>query len=129
MNTILFLIAFSIFKLNPAIAVAETTCEVVAFYEMATTETGLKVLTNQGNLETADLLLNPVRLDEGSYDVEVTRTATNLYQIVSCRQNSKIIPNKYYIETRYCHEFSNNDKAFLKVEGNFGVVKGSINFK
>lgn len=129
MTSLLFLICFSIFNQNPAIPVVETTCEVVAFYELATTETGVKVVTNQGNLEEASLLLKPARLDEGSYEIEITRKATNLYQIVDCRQNSKIAPNKYYLETRNCHEFANYDKAILKVEGNFGNVKGKLNFK
>lgn len=128
MTTLLFLIVFSIFNLNPAIARATTTCEVVAFYELATTEPGTKVLTNQGNVEEVNLLLKPVRLDEGAYDIEITRKAPNLYQILSCPQNSKIATNKYYLETRYCHEFANYSKAVLKVEGNFGVVKGKITF-
>lgn len=129
MNTILFLLAFSILKLNPAIAMAETTFEVVTFYEISTTETGMKVLTTTGELAGVEVLLKPAKPDEGSYEILVTRKAPDLYLVTDCNRTGKIVANKFYIETRNCHEFASYDKATLVVKGNFGVVKGNLTFK
>lgn len=127
---ILLLILFSHFALQPVHT--ETTknasaeCEVVQFFEMITPELGTKVLTKSGEVEEATFILKPVRIDEGNYEVEITRKATNLYQINQARD---IKLTKYCIETQYCHEFASYNKATLVVTGNFGLVRGKLSFK
>lgn len=113
----------------PAETLLETVCEVTGFYETVFYETGTKVLTTTGEIAEVDILLNPVNPGEGSYDIRITRKARNLYLVTECRQSGKIVANKFYIETRNCHEFANYDKATLVVTGNIGLVKGKIFFK
>ncbi len=127
---ILLLILFSHFAMHPVhneiINEASAEYEVVQFYEIITPEQGTKVLTKSGEVEEATFILKPVRIDEGSYEVEITRKATNLYQI---NQTKDIKLTKYFIETRYCNEYANYRKAVFKVESNFGQIKGKLVFK
>ena len=129
MNTIFLLIFLLLPVINTTIAISETTCEVTGFYEALYSETGAKVLTSTGELAAVDILLKPAKPEEGSYDITITRKAPNLYLVTDCSQPWKIVANKFYIETRYCHEFANYDKATLVVTRNFGVVRGKISFK
>lgn len=127
---ILLLILFSHLVLQPV--QTETTknasaeCEVIQFYEIITPEQGTKVLTKLGEVEEVILILKPVRIDEGTYEVEITKKAPNLYQI---NQAKDIRLTKYCIETRYCNEYANYKKAVFKVESNFGQTKGKLVFK
>jgi hypothetical protein len=127
---ILLLILFSHFALEPVHTEttknASTECEVVQFFEMITPELGTKVLTKSGEVEEAAFILKPVRIDEGTYEVEITRKAANLYQIIQAKD---IRLTKYCIETRYCNEYANYKKAVFKVESNFGQTKGKLVFK
>lgn len=129
MNTLLFLAFLLMPAVNPPISISGTVCDVTGFYEPAYFETGAKVLTTSGELATVDVLLKPVKSDEGSYDIKITRKAPNLYLVVECSQPGKVVANKFYIEARNCNEFANYDKATLVVIGNFGVVKGKVSFK
>jgi hypothetical protein len=101
-------------------------CEVVQFYEIITPEQGVKVLTKSGEVQEATFILKPVRIDEGTYEVEISRKAPNLYQI---SQAKDIKLTKYCIETKYCQEFANYTKAIFKVESHFGQSKGRLIFK
>jgi len=127
---ILLLILFSHLVLQPV--QTETTknasaeCEVIQFYEIITPEQGTKVLTKLGEVEEVILILKPVRIDEGTYEVEITKKAPNLYQI---NQAKDIRLTKYCIETRYCNEYANYKKVVFKVESNFGQTKGKLVFK
>jgi hypothetical protein len=112
----------------PAETYSETTCEVTGFYETTYSETGTKVLTATGELASVDVLMKPVKPDEGSYEITITRKAPNLYLVTDCSQPGKIVANKFYIETRNCHEFASYDKATLVVTGNFGAVRGKMIF-
>jgi len=127
---ILLLILFSHFALQPVhnetTKNAPAECEVVQFYEMITPEQGTKVLIKTGEVEEATLILKPVRIDEGTYEVEITRKAPNLYQINQARD---IKLTKYCIETQYCHEYANYNKATFVVTGNIGLVRGKLVFK
>ena len=127
---ILLLILFSHFALQPVhnetTKNAPAKCEVVEFYEMITPEQGTKVLTKSGEVEEATFILKPVRIDEGTYEVEITRKAPNLYQI---NQAKDFKLTRYCIETQYCHEFANYNKATFKVESIFGQIKGEVLFR
>jgi hypothetical protein len=126
---ILLLILFSHFVLQPVQTEtpknASAECEVIQFYEMITPEQGTKVLTKLGEVVEATFILKPIRIDEGSYEVEINRKAPNLYQI---NQAKDIRLTKYCIETRYCNEYANYKKAVFKVESNFGLTKGKLVF-
>ena len=127
---ILLLICFNHLFLNPFLLEsaksASAECEVVQFYEIITSEQGVKVLTKSGEVQEVTFILKPVRINEGTYEVEISRKAPNLYQISQARD---IKLTKYCIETKYCQEFANYNKATLVVTGNFVLVKGKLSFK
>ena len=127
---ILILFYFSHLVLNPfyneTTKNASTECEVIQFYEIITSEQGVKVLTKSGEVQEVALILKPVRIDEGTYEVEISRKAPTLYQISQARD---IKLTKYCIETKYCQEFANYTKAIFKVESNYGQSKGKLIFK
>lgn len=54
------------------------------------------------------------------YSVEITRKAANLY---------KVERTNLYIKTRYCYEYSYNQKVILKYTGGSGFSKGKLLFK
>lgn len=58
-------------------------------------------------------------MKEGIFKIEVTRKESNLY---------KVEGTDYYIETRYCYEYTTHDEVILKVESNYGYGKGTIIF-
>jgi tRNA A58 N-methylase Trm61 len=66
---------YIIFSHDETVKTANTECEVVQFYEIITPEQGTKVLTKSGEVEEATFILKPVRIDEGTYEVEITRKA------------------------------------------------------
>lgn len=94
-------------------------CDVANFYEAIEPESGVKVLTSGGDLEEAELILVPTKIEEGTYQIEITRKGSNIY---------KLEGTKYYIETRYCYEYATYDDAILKVESNYGYQKGTVYF-
>jgi hypothetical protein len=94
-------------------------CEVKEFYKALETKSDVKVLTTSGDLEEAELILIPTKMEEGTFKIEVTRKGSNIY---------KVEGTDYYIETRYCYEYATYDEAILKVESNYGYDKGTIKF-
>jgi hypothetical protein len=94
-------------------------CDVTEFYEAIESEIGSKVLTTNGELEEIDILLTPLKLEEGKYNIKVSRLGDNIYKVEGTR---------YYIETLYCYEYSNYDEAILIVSTNDGVLKGKVYF-
>jgi hypothetical protein len=97
----------------------QTKCDVKDFYKAIEAESDVKVLTTGGEVEEAEYILVPTKLDEGKYKLSVTRKASNLY---------KVDGQDIYIETRYCYEYATGDDIILIVESNYGYVKGEIIF-
>ncbi len=95
-------------------------CDVDEFFNAIDADYGTKVLTSLGNLEDAEIILLPTKLDEGDYKVNVTRKATNLY---------KVEGTKYYIQTKYCYEYSYSSEAILTLGNQYGYTKGKLIFK
>ncbi len=96
-----------------------TEYDVKQFYEGVDSDGDTKVLTSSGNLEDAEVILVPAKLDEGKFKVTLTRKASNLY---------KIDDTKFYLETRYCHEYATGEEVILIVESNYGYTKGKVIF-
>jgi len=107
------------FKETETKAMSGDECDVANFYEAIDSDNGVKVLTSGGDLEDAELILVPTKIDEGTYEIEITRKGSNIY---------KLEGTKYYIETRYCYEYATYDDAILKVESNYGYQKGTVYF-
>lgn len=94
-------------------------CDVKEFYKAVEPDSDVKVLTTSGDLEEAELILVPTKMEEGTFKIEVTRKGSNIY---------KVEGTDYYVETRYCYEYATYDEAILKVESNYGYDKGTIIF-
>ncbi|MGY0408250.1 MAG: hypothetical protein ACWIPJ_07855 [Polaribacter sp.] len=94
-------------------------CDVKEFYKAVEPDNDVKVLTTSGDLEEAELILVPTKMEEGTFKIEVTRKGSNIY---------KVEGTNYYIETRYCYEYATYDEVILKVESNYGYDKGTIIF-
>jgi hypothetical protein len=94
-------------------------CEVKEFYRAVDADDDVMVLTSSGDLEEAEVILVPTRMEEGTFKIDITRKGSNLY---------KIDGTDYYLETRYCYEYATRDEAILKVESNYGYNKGVIIF-
>jgi hypothetical protein len=97
-----------------------TECDIVEFYTAIEPESGVKILNSSGDLEEAELILMPAKLDVGTYEVELTRKGSNIY---------KVQGTEYYIETRFCYEYASYEDAILKVESQYGYTKGKIYFE
>ncbi len=108
----LFLVSFNTNSLS-------NECEVKEFYKAVEPDDKTMVLTKSGDIEEVELILVPAKMDEGLYKVKLTRKETNLY---------KVEGTNYYIETRYCYEYSTYNEVVLKVESNYGYTKGKIIF-
>jgi hypothetical protein len=103
-------------------------CEVKNFYEAAEpAKSGTKVVTQGGDISDAELILTPTSLDEGTYNVTITRKSDNFYK-VETPTNYKFKYGKFYIETRNCYEYASQKDAVLVVETNYGTVKGKLRF-
>ena len=93
--------------------------DVKEIFEGIDAESGVKVLTDNNELEDINVLLVPVKLEAGNYQVEVTRKTSNLYEVQG---------TKYYLETRYCYEYAYSQEAILKVESPYGYSRGKLIF-
>jgi hypothetical protein len=107
----------------PIFCLGQAECDVKNIYEATEPDNGITVLTDDGELkdlgEVVEYILSTVKLDEGKYQIEVTRKNSNLYEVRG--QN-------IYIETRYCYEYANYDDAILILESNYGYSRGKIIF-
>lgn len=93
--------------------------DVVKVYKGVKLANGAKVLDNYGNVSEATMVLVPTRLDEGVYEISVTRKGPNLY---------KVEGTSLYIETRYCFEYAYSETVILKYEGFYGYTVGELIF-
>ena len=115
----LFIISTS-FTVSSLGSVPEAECEVAQFYEAVEADYGVKVLTSYGDLEKAELIFKPAKMDEGNYEIKITRVGSNLY---------KMEGSPYYIETKSCYEFASYEDAMLSVENKNGHLIGMVLFR
>lgn len=111
---IFFSIIFFVFVSN-----AQTKCDVKAFFKSTEVDRDVMILTKRGEIEEAEFILSPTKLDVGKYKLTVSRKSSNLYKVE--RQD-------IFIETRYCYEYATYHDVILIVENNYGYNKGEIVF-
>jgi hypothetical protein len=78
-----------------------------------------KAITSDEDLVEIETLLSPTVLKLGTYKVDVTREADDLY---------KISGTEIYLETRNCLELANLEEVIVTIESNYGYSKGKIIF-
>lgn len=99
---------------------APSTCDISNFYKAIIPTDGTKVLNSYGNLEEAEVILVPTKLDIDVYKVRLTRKGSNLY---------KVEQTDLYVETKYCYEYATYEEAILKVTSSYGYTKGTLIFE
>lgn len=95
------------------------TYDIVEIYEKMTLKDGSKAMDSYGNIEEAEAVFVPARMDIRKYEVEVTRVDSNFYQICG---------TDLYIETKYCYEYAVREDAMIVITSNYGYTRGEIIF-
>lgn len=96
-----------------------STCAVKEIYSAIIPESGVKAITDMGDITGVSVILSPVSIDAGQYSVSLTRKGSNLY---------KIEGTDYYVETNFCYEYATYEDAILEIESSYGYSKGTITF-
>lgn len=100
---------------------AQTECDVSVVYDGIGVDRGVKVLTTDEEIEElgdiVELILEESKLDEGYYEVSITRKGQDLY---------KIDGTSVYVQTRYCYEYSYGEDVILHISSNYGHTRGEI---
>ncbi|MBK7030954.1 MAG: hypothetical protein IPH45_17890 [Bacteroidales bacterium] len=92
-------------------------CSVAEFYQSIEYKNEVKILTKGGELEEAELILVPTKVDVGTYEISLTKKGSNIYQIVG---------TGIYVETRSCYDFISLKTGILKVVSTHGLTKGRL---
>ena len=82
-------------------------------------KSGTKVIDAMGSVSDASAVLVPTKVDEGKYEVELTRIDKDYYHICG---------TSLYIETKYCYEYATWDDAILNITSNYGYTRGEVIF-
>jgi hypothetical protein len=93
--------------------------DIVEVYKGFSPDDGTIVLTKFNNVEDAELILVPIKIEPGNYNVKVTRKAKDLYSVDKLN---------VFIKTRYCSEYSVNADVSLKISIFSGDSRGKIIF-
>lgn len=102
---------------------AEDTYEVEYILERQELPKGSKCLDRYENVKEVKYVLIPIELEKGTYEAEIKRIDSNLYEL-KFGYNDVI-----YIETRYCYKYTSyGDKAILIVNDRYSYKKAKVVF-
>lgn len=105
---------------SPVISnVSSSSYDIAGIYEKVELKSGSKVIDAMGSVSDASAVLVPTKVDEGKYEVELTRVDKDFYQICG---------TSLYIETKYCYEYATWDDAILNITSNYGYTRGEVIF-
>ncbi|MBV8898426.1 MAG: hypothetical protein JO051_18060 [Acidobacteriaceae bacterium] len=103
---------------------AATECEVKRVVHLDADVPDVTVVTKTGETvplrDLVEAFVEPVRIDTGSYEVNVRRKAANLYEIAG---------RSLQIETRYCYEYVYGQDGILKITSSSGWSVGKLIFE
>ena len=99
--------------------VGSSSYDIAGIYEKVELKSGAKVIDAMGSVSDASAVLVPTKVDEGKYEVELTRIDKDFYQICG---------TSLYIETKYCYEYATWDDAILNITSNYGYTRGEVIF-
>lgn len=105
--------------LNPPPLKGLESCDVRGIYNAVDTPPGSLSLNRFGDPEEVEQLLVPTKLDDGVYDVSVTRKGKDLYRVDGTSS---------FVATRYCYEYAYSQKAVLRYRGVGTRGAGSLIF-
>jgi hypothetical protein len=118
MKTTLILCAFFLFMSNGFMLKSPSqSCDIEMIYSSQSVAQGTLGISRMGETVEIQQLLVPMELNEGNYEVTVTRKAQNIYKI----ENKDI-----YVKTKHCYEYLNFKSVVLKITSKYGYTKGQL---
>lgn len=93
--------------------------DIAGIYEKVELKSGSKSIDAMGSVSDAEAVLVPTKVDEGKYEVELTRIDKDFYLICG---------TSLYIETKYCYEYATWDDAILSITSHYGHIRGEVIF-
>ena len=102
---------------------AEDSFEVEYILERQELPRGSKCLDRYENVKDAKYVLVPIELEKGTYEAEIKRIGSNLYELKFGYDDV------IYIETNYCYKYTSyGDKAILIVNDRYSYKKAKVVF-
>ena len=118
----LIIIFLTVFMASVA-AYAEDTFEVEKILERQELPKGSKCLDRYDNVKEVKYVLIPIELEKGTYEAEIKRIDSNLYELKFGYDDV------IYIETNYCYKYTSyGDKALLIVNDRYSYKKPKVVF-
>jgi hypothetical protein len=94
--------------------------DVEALYSFQDVSNGTIAITNLGQTVEIKKLLVPMRINVGTYSVQIKRVDSNLYEVIG---------KQIYIKTKYCYEYTYGNDAILEITSSYGYTIGKLYFK
>ena len=102
---------------------AEDTFEVDYIFERQELPKGSKCLDRYENVKEVKYVLIPIELEKGTYEANIKRIDSNLYELKFGYDDV------IYIETNYCYKYTSyGDKAILIVNDRYSYKKAKVVF-
>ena len=109
--------------LTSLVSLAEDVFEVEYIFERQELPKGSKCLDRYENVKEVKYVLVPIELEKGTYEAEIKRIDSNLYELKFGYDDV------IYIETNYCHKYTSyGDKALLIVNDRYSYKKPKVVF-
>ena len=104
-------------------AYAEDTFEVENILERQELPKGGKCLDRYDNVKEVKYVLIPIELEKGTYEANIKRIDSDLYELKFGYDDV------IYIETKYCYKYTSyGDKALLIVNDRYSYKKAKVVF-
>ena len=102
---------------------ADDAYDVEYIFERQELPQGSKSLDRYENVKDAKYVLIPIELEKGTYEAEIKRIDSNLYELKFGYDDV------IYIETNYCYKYTSyGDKAILIVNDRYSYKKAKVVF-
>lgn len=112
-----------IMLLTSVASYAEDAFEVVSIFERQVLPKGSKCIDRYDNVKEVKYVLVPIELEKGTYEAEIKRIDSNLYELKFGYDDV------IYIETSYCYKYTSyGDKAILIVNDRYSYKKAKVVF-
>lgn len=102
---------------------ADNAYDVEYIFERQELPKGSKCLDRYENVKEVKYVLVPIELEKGTYEAEIKRIDSNLYELKFG------YGDVIYIETNYCYKYTSyGDKAILIVNDRYSYKKAKVVF-
>jgi hypothetical protein len=112
-------LASALVVFGASVCIAENVYDVTGLYENVSAPEGSIALTSTGEIEKIQKILIPKDAEVGTYDVNVTRCAEDLYEIDG---------RDLFVRTRFCRKHGTSMSAVLRITASSGQTLGELVF-